>query len=87
MRRLAIERRGTSIGVQDKDGYWLSVGDTVKVRYWHGFEFVGPVRYDRRLAAFVIDMDPICEMDFARGTTLELLKKGTTCPAPTPTAP
>ena len=70
---LRVEQPDLPIGLRDKNGQPLKSGDRVRVRYWHGFEFIGIIQYHRRYAGFAVESDPLMEMDFDKGTTVELL--------------
>lgn len=77
MRQLTVARAGLALGLHDKHGQPLHVGDRVRVQYWHGFTFEGTVTYRPAWAAYAIDQDLIAEMDLWKGTTLEVLQQRT----------
>ena len=64
------------IGIRDRNGIMIHVGDTVKVVYWNKDwgEYTGTVNYDAANACYKIGTVAIHRMGRDRGTSLEVVE-------------
>jgi hypothetical protein len=61
------------LGIRDKNGKRIFVGDTVNVAFWDRRQMTGIVNYSSALCAFCIDAQPIYSLGRDKGTTLEVI--------------
>jgi hypothetical protein len=63
----------SELGIRDKNGKKIIVGDTVKVNFWDRKVLTGIVNYNSAICAFCIDAQPIYSLGRDKGTTLEVI--------------
>ena len=63
----------TELGIRDKNGKKIFVGDTVNVAFWDRRALTGIVNYNPAICAFCVDAQPIYSLGRDKGTTLEVI--------------